>query len=91
MQIFLPLITPQDYETFRQILKHHIPANYDAWRDLFAQWQAHHEEKGDSVREIKVTPDKFADYLSHTAKPPDLNHLLAFTEQCADEARTVRR
>jgi hypothetical protein len=60
--IFLPLINPGDYDAFRGIVNFGFPDTYEEWGKLHVKRVADIRGKGNRVKEIKVYPNKFAEY-----------------------------
>ena len=82
--VFLPVISPEDYDYFSQVLKAEIPTTYDRWqREVYASWNNRYKTKefgNYNVREVKVAPDEFAKYLADNCFPHDMNSLRRFAE-----------
>jgi hypothetical protein len=58
--IYLPFISPRDYDTFRRILHSDLPNTYDEWFTLHTKERADRGRAGCPVREIKVNPNEFS-------------------------------
>jgi len=69
-KMYLPVIAPKDYEAFRKILRDEIPSNYAEWRRDVDKWQAVHRAQQDTIIEVEVSPNSFADYLRQNDYAP---------------------
>ncbi len=74
-----PLLTSDDYEAFRRILGAHLPDAYDKWLQLHTHDVTEHRRVGRAVREVKVDPHEFADFLHARGHVANLKTLREFT------------
>ena len=81
----LPIIASNDYDSFRGILRSHIPDAYDEWLDLFAQWEKEWGANGTPVRRVNVNTREFAQHLTATGHAPTLNELFVFAAIFAND------
>jgi hypothetical protein len=64
MSIFYsPIIKPDDYNSFRDIINSDMPNAFNEWTNQQAQADLQHAKSGINVKGIEVDPDKFRDYL----------------------------
>ena len=83
MDVHNPVIAVRDYESFRRLLCHNIPASYAGWLDLRAKWEEQAAQDGKMVANVVVNSDQFARYLRTKEKSPDLNSLTKFADSVA--------
>jgi len=76
--IYLPFISPRDYDTFRRILHSDLPNTYDEWFTLHTKERADRGRAGGPVREIKVNPNEFSRFLSARGLTGNRNALTEF-------------
>jgi len=62
VEIF-PLITSDDYPTFRQLLGDDVPDAYDEWRKLQTNEIRQFVQAGRSTKEVPVNFHQFTNYL----------------------------
>lgn len=60
---YVPVIAAEDYETFRRLLRPHLPATYQEWGYLHFMQTAELNGQGHTVTKIKIAPLEFARYL----------------------------
>jgi hypothetical protein len=77
--IYLPFISPHNYEAFRRILHSDLPNTYDEWFQLHANERADRGRVGLSIREIKVNPNEFSRFLNARGMAASPKALGAFT------------
>jgi hypothetical protein len=85
-KMYLPVIAPKDYEAFRKILRDEIPSNYAEWRRDVDKWQAVHRAQQDTIIEVEISPNSFADYLRQNDYAPGLKCLVGFS---ADQGEVI--
>jgi len=85
-KMYLPVIAPKDYEAFRKILRDEIPSNYAEWRRDVDKWQAAHRAQQDTIIEVEISPNSFADYLRQNDYAPGLKRLVGFS---ADQGEVI--
>jgi hypothetical protein len=76
--IYLPFISPRDYDTFRRILHSDLPNTYDEWFTLHTKERADRGRAGGPVREIKVDPNEFSRFLNARGLTGNCNALTNF-------------
>lgn len=82
--IYLPVIEKEDYESFQKLLGPRLSFSYDDWHKLsYAYWHADHRQEGETIVQIRVTPDEFSRYLIKNPTANDLKGLLAFAEEAS--------
>ena len=59
----VPVISAEDYETFRRLLRPHLPATYQEWTYLHFMHTAELNGQGHTVTTVKIDPLEFARYL----------------------------
>jgi hypothetical protein len=81
-KLYLPRIAPEDFESFRQLMKDQIPPTYQEWLEAQRERVAMHGSNFVIV-EVKVNVDQFARFCD--AKPGAKNYgaLLDFTRAIA--------
>jgi hypothetical protein len=81
----LPVIVPNDYEAFRNILGSNIPDTYDEWFNQFEQWEKINSSNKSGIRRVNVNAAEFCRHLKATGAPSTLSNLLAFAESIANK------
>jgi hypothetical protein len=78
-EMFLPLISENDYEAFRCVMHAQIPTTFDEWHQYHT---ARLTEYGKMYRiiQINVNPDEFANFISSRGMPANGRSLLVFAE-----------
>ena len=59
----VPVIAAEDYDTFRRLLRPHLPATYQEWSYLHFMHTAELNGQGHTVTKVKIDPLEFARYL----------------------------
>ncbi len=59
-----PLIAPNDYATFRQLIGANMPDTYDKWRQLQTKELREFIQAGRQTREVPIDSNQFARFLS---------------------------
>jgi hypothetical protein len=85
-KMYLPVIAPKDYEAFRKILRDEIPSNYAEWRRDVDKWQAVRRAQQDTIIEVEISPNSFANYLRQNDYAPGLKRLVGFA---ADQGEVI--
>jgi hypothetical protein len=83
--IYLPIITSGDYAAFQKPLQNQIPFGYDKWLRLHAMWHHHYSAERHAIRNVHVSPHRFASHLKATGHAANLDELLIFAEIIAKE------
>jgi hypothetical protein len=63
IEIF-PMIAPNDYAAFRQLLGEHIPDAYDEWRQLQAKEIREFTQVGGRTLEVPINSHEFSRFLT---------------------------
>jgi hypothetical protein len=79
--IYLPFISPRDYDTFRRILNSDLPTTYDEWFKLHTKERADRGHAGHAIREIRVNANEFFRFLNARGMAANLKALEAFTAE----------
>jgi hypothetical protein len=61
--VFLPVVTAEDHDTFRRLLRPHLPATYQEWSYLHFMQTAELNGQGHTVTKVKIDPLEFVRYL----------------------------
>lgn len=76
--IYLPHISQEDYDDFRNTLKSSIPDTYEGWLSLAAGWRA--EAAPDEVKDVRITADQFRRYLFTSGRAVTIKSLKDFAK-----------
>lgn len=79
----MPVIRPDDYDTFRRIKNADFPSTYNEWFDFAAQEGANKRAKSYVVAECEINSDEFARYCASSGSKPDFHTLEIFAFQKA--------
>ena len=85
--VCLPIIMAQDYNSFHGLMRDHIPQAYDKWLKLHAMWHHHYAAERHDIRNVHVSPDRFARHVTEKGCAPDVTELFAFAQLTANGNR----
>lgn len=77
--MYLPKITPEDFEAFRNILKSEVGADFKEWLERRSKRIAMYGSDNDIV-EVRVRADEFSRFCHAESLACDGNSLLRFAE-----------
>jgi hypothetical protein len=80
VDVFTPIIRPEEYEAFRAILDNEIPDTYNEWRDLILDRGNKMIADGERPIGIDVNPHEFAAWLPTRWDQRTANGLFAFAQ-----------
>lgn len=63
VDFYVPVIAAEDYDTFRRLLRPHLPVTYQEWSYLHFMHTAELNGQGHTVTKVKIDPLEFARYL----------------------------
>jgi hypothetical protein len=81
--LFFPLIRPEDYQAFSDILGDDIPDSYDKWADRIAKERARLRrewEQSDAI-DVEVIPDEFVRHCDETNSNKTIESLNRFAQE----------
>jgi hypothetical protein len=78
--IYLPVISQEDFEAFRSLMHDELPTTYNEWTKRHADRAAYWRDEERAIIEVQVKPHDFANYIGTGAHGADLNRLYVFTE-----------
>lgn len=78
-RLYLPRITPQDFEAFRKIMKAEIAPTFHEWAERHRERIAMYGSQC-SVVEISVDPNEFTRFCQEKTLPYNGQSLLVFAE-----------
>jgi len=79
----LPLISKHDYPRFQQMIRELLNIHYEEWCDDHARSVAYRRTRNGS-REIPISPDEFAAWLTDNQTAAHLELLWTFAEAKAE-------
>lgn len=77
--MYLPKISPEDFEVFRNILKDEIGANFQEWLERRRERIAMYDSDN-VIIEVRVRADEFSSFCHAKCLACDGNSLLRFAE-----------
>jgi hypothetical protein len=75
----IPLITREQYDTFRSLNGSDLPDTYDKWLQLQTKQKVERGRIGYTIKEIRINPDEFTRYCTPRRITPNLKALMDFT------------
>lgn len=77
----LPVIDPDDFDSFRNIPTRDLPGTYAEWLNIFVERKIEYGRAGYRIVEIKVNSHEFFRYLDAKKESGNLKNLADFTRE----------
>jgi len=84
---YLPVVSSEDFPALEALLL--TRKNYSAWLLQAAAWQKQAKKLGSTIREVRVDPDQFRQYLDQRGFPYTREQLLGFADCCGKSGKMI--
>ena len=80
---FVAVIPPEHYDSFKKVLNQNLPDSFDVWSFRHSERIATRTGKGQTIYEVKVSPDEFKRFCDATNSVHNLQSLDRFATEKA--------